>query len=186
MMCPSPHVPVRSQNGIGIVLAGGLGGYLYLKSQDAERAESAFECALRPISRSDIMWASVAHIHIIWAHHWRVLACKHVTFVKCARRESLGSERAAVESLRTEVARAQEAVRSEQLLAERLRKQADVASASAQRQACTSAVCRAPSRTPPQWPCHPKREGLNPAAATAKRGSSKLMTLSGQLCPVES
>ena len=34
-----------SQNGLGIVLAGGLGGYLYLKSQDAERAEQGFECA---------------------------------------------------------------------------------------------------------------------------------------------
>jgi len=34
-----------SQNGVGIVLAGGLGGYVYLKSKDTKRAETAFECA---------------------------------------------------------------------------------------------------------------------------------------------
>ena len=58
----------------------------------------------------------------------------------CVRRDSLGSERAAVESLRSEVAQAQQAVRSEQLLAERLRKEAAAASASAQRQACFTAT----------------------------------------------
>ena len=38
---------VCTQNGLGIVLAGGLGlGFLFLKSQDAERTEQAFECVL--------------------------------------------------------------------------------------------------------------------------------------------
>ena len=52
------------------------------------------------------------------------------------RRQSLGSERATVEALRTEVVKAQRAVRSEQDLAERLRREATAASANAQRQVC--------------------------------------------------
>ena len=61
------------------------------------------------------------------------------TFGKEAHRELLGAERAAVESLRSQVEKAQQAVRDEQLLAERLRQQASVASASAQRRARTAA-----------------------------------------------
>ena len=64
------------------------------------------------------------------------------------RRESLSTERAAVESLRSQVEKAQQAVRDEQLLAERLRQQADVASASAQRRARTSAPASASCHIP--------------------------------------
>ncbi len=70
------------------------------------------------------------------------------------RRESLGSERAAVASLRSQMELAQQAVRDEQLLAERLRQQASVASSSAQRRVRTSAPTSVLSWIPTLLHCH--------------------------------
>lgn len=36
----------RLQNGIGIVLAGGFGGFLYLKNKDTATMEEKFTCVL--------------------------------------------------------------------------------------------------------------------------------------------
>ena len=41
---PSTLPSVCSQNGIGILAAGGLGGYVFLKNRDTARAETAFQC----------------------------------------------------------------------------------------------------------------------------------------------
>jgi len=70
------------------------------------------------------------------------------------RRESLGSERAAVASLRSQMELAQQAVREEQLLAERLRQQASVASSTAQRRVRTSAPASAYCRCIVLLYCH--------------------------------